>query len=92
MARLQLTDRWSVGAGVRYDIDDARVLNDSVQLRYADECFVLTATYSELYYDSESIDDDRTLMMRFELKHLGDYEYKTDTLDFNFGGEQRTSN
>ncbi len=89
-AGLQLTDRWSVGAGVRYDIDDDRLLYDSMQVRYADECFVLTASYSEYYYDSDTIDDDRTLMLRFELKHLGGYAYKTDSLDFAFGGEQRT--
>ena len=59
-------------------------------MRYADDCFVLTATYTELYYNSESIDDDRSLMLRFEFKHLGEFAYKTDTLDFAFGGEQRT--
>ena len=51
---------------------------------------MLTASYSEYYYDSDTIDDDRTLMLRFELKHLGGYAYKTDSLDFAFGGEQRT--
>ncbi len=65
-------------------------LSNSLQLRYADECFALTATYSELYYESETIDDDRTVMFRFEFKHLGEIAYKTDTLDFAFGGEQRT--
>ena len=88
---LRLTDNWSIGGGLRYDIDDARLLQDSFQLKYADECFVLTATYSELFFNSATIDDDRTLMLRFELKHLGEFAYKTDTLDFAFGGEQRTN-
>ena len=52
---------------------------------------MLTATYTELYYNSATIDDDRTLMLRFELKHLGEFKYKTDALDFAFGGEQRTN-
>jgi len=30
-------------------------------------------------------------MLRFELKHLGEFNYKTDNLDFMFGGEQRTN-
>ncbi|PPC85459.1 MAG: organic solvent tolerance protein [Hyphomicrobium sp.] len=88
--KLQLTNFWSIGAGIRYDIDEDQLLSDSLQVRYADDCFVLTATYTELYYNSESIDDDRSLMLRFEFKHLGEFAYKTDTLDFAFGGEQRT--
>ena len=28
--------------------------------------------------------------MRFELKHLGEFKYATDNLDFAFGGQQRT--
>lgn len=87
---LRLTDNWSIGAGIRYDIDANAVRQDSFQLKYADECFVLTATYQELNYNSATIDDDRSLMLRFELKHLGEFKYKTDALDFAFGGDQRT--
>ena len=89
-AMLRLTDNWSIGAGFRYDITDSELRQDSIQLKYADECFVLTATYQELYYQSATIDDDRTLMLRFELKHLGEFAYKSDALDFAFGGDQRT--
>jgi LPS-assembly protein len=89
--QVKLSEEWSVAASARYDIDDSQSLSNSLQLRYADECFALTATYSELYYNSETIDDDRTLMFRFEFKHLGEIAYKTDTLDFAFGGEQRTN-
>lgn len=88
---VQLTDQWSAGAGMRYDIDASQVLSDFISVRYADECFVLTATYSESYYNSETIQDDRTLMLRFELKHLGEFKYASDTLDFAFGGQERTN-
>lgn len=87
---VQLTDNWSIGAAARYDIDAQQMLSDSVQLRYADECFALTATYSELFYESETLDDDRSIMFRFEFKHLGEVAYKSDVLDFGFGGAQRT--
>jgi LPS-assembly protein len=90
-AMLRLTDTWSVGAGIRYDIDASEVLQDSVQVKYTDECFVLTATYQELNYNSATITDDRSLMLRFELKHLGEFQYKTTPLDFAFGGDQRTN-
>lgn len=91
MFNVQLTDQWSAGAGMRYDIDESQVLSDFISVRYADECFVLTATYSESYYNSDTIQDDRTLMLRFELKHLGEFKYASDTLDFAFGGQERTN-
>ncbi|MFV0298256.1 MAG: LPS-assembly protein LptD, partial [Hyphomicrobiaceae bacterium] len=90
-AMLQLTDRWSIGAGIRYDLTANEIRQNRIQLRYADECFILTASYQELLYNDATIDNDRTLMFRFELKHLGEFQYKTDALDFAFGGDQQTN-
>src|SRR5919108_2975770 len=39
IAGLKLTDRWSVIGSMRFDIDDSSRVQDSLQLRYADECF-----------------------------------------------------
>lgn len=91
-ATLKLTDHWSVMGGARYDIDDRELLQQQFQLKYADECFVLTASYTQTeYYDkARDIRPDQTVMLRFELKHLGQFSYKTDTLDFNFGANQVT--
>ncbi|MGL4396645.1 MAG: LPS-assembly protein LptD [Hyphomicrobium sp.] len=89
---IQLTNAWSIAAGARYDIDEQRFLSDFMQVRYSDECFVLTATYTESYYDSVYYEDDRSIMLRFEFKHIGEFNYKTDTLDFAYGGDQRTNN
>ena len=85
-AMLRLTDTWSVGGGVRYDVDAAELRSDSVTIRYADECFILTATYGERLYNSATISDDRLVMLRFELKHLGEFKYKTNATDINYGG------
>ena len=90
-AFLKLSDRWSVGGSMRYDIDDSMLLYDAYTLKYADECFVLTASYSDQFFRTATIEPDHTLMVRFELKHLGDYAVKTDALDFNLGGDQRTN-
>ena len=90
-AMLRLTDTWSVGAGFRYDIDAGELRQDSLQVRYADECFILTASYQELLYNNATISDDRSVMLRFELKHLGEFKYKTNATDFNFGGDQQTN-
>lgn len=87
---LRLTDRWSLTGGMRYDIDAERRLTDSIGLRYLDECFMLSATYQETFINDpkRDVDPDRTVMLRFELKHLGGAKYKTDVLDHVFSDEQ----
>jgi LPS-assembly protein len=58
-----------------------------IQLKYQDECFVLTASYTETFVENQALEirPDRTLMLRFELKHLGDFNYRTDVLSTGFG-------
>jgi LPS-assembly protein len=81
---LKLTDNWSILGQIRYDVDSRFRLQDLVQLRYADECFVLSATYSENFIEDPARDlkPDRTVMLRFELKHLGEFGTKSDNLGF----------
>jgi LPS-assembly protein len=85
---IKLTDRWSLAAAARYDIDDDELASDMFQARYADECFILTATYTDNYYHNPDIVDGQTFMLRFELKHLGEFGYATDALDYNFSEQQ----
>ena len=77
-------------ATMRYDIDDTRRLLDTFRIKYTDECFVLTATYQESFIKDieRGLEPDRTVMLHFQFKHLGSYNYKTDTLDFVFGDQQ----
>lgn len=84
---LRLTDRWSVLGQMRFDIDNQSRIQDLIQLKYQDECFVLTASYIETFVENVGLDirPDRTLMLRFELKHLGDFNYRTDALNHVFG-------
>jgi LPS-assembly protein len=88
---LKLTDTWSLLGQIRYDIDDRRRISDSIGLRYADECFVLTGTYTEQFIDNPGlgIKSDRTFMLRFELKHLGAFGYKTDLTSFTQRGDNQ---
>ena len=90
-ATLRLTDFWSVAAGMRYDLETSKLGYDTFQLKYADECFVLTASYQQVFYNSAAIQDDQTYMLRMEFKHIGEYNYKTNTLDFAAGGDQKTN-
>jgi LPS-assembly protein len=84
---LKLTDHWTVAGTLRYDIDDKQRIQDQYSLKYADECFVLTASYTETFIENAALDlkPDRTVMLRFELKHLGEFNYKTDQLNHVFG-------
>jgi LPS-assembly protein len=84
---LRLTDRWSVLGTMRYDIDQRTRIQDIYQLKYQDECFVLSASYIETFVENPALEikPDRTIMLRFELKHLGQYSYSTDALNHYFG-------
>jgi LPS-assembly protein len=84
---LRLTDRWSVVGQVRYDLDDRNAIQDLFQIKYTDECFVLSATYIETFVENQALEikPDRTVMFRFEFKHLGGGGYSTNALNHIFG-------
>jgi LPS-assembly protein len=87
---IRLTDNWSVGVSSHFDIDAGDRIQDIFRIKYSDECFVLTAEYSETFITNAArdIQEDRTVMLRFELKHLGEFKYKTDSLDYFFAENQ----
>jgi LPS-assembly protein len=91
-ASLRLTDRWTLSGALRYDLDAAEVLTDSIRIAYLDECFMLSATYSETFITDKDrdIEPDQVVMLRFELKHLGGFNYQTNVVDF-MGGEDASS-
>jgi LPS-assembly protein len=90
-AGLKLTDNWTLLGQIRYDLDESRRLQDTLGLRYADECFVLTGTFSETRYEdaAQGIKPDKTFMLRFELKHLGAFNYKSDITSFLNRGDNQ---
>ncbi len=91
-ATLRLTDRWSLSGSLRYDLDDDEVLTDSIRLAYLDECFMLSATYSETFITDadRDIEPDQVIMLRFEFKHLGGFNYETNVVD-TLGGEDASA-
>jgi LPS-assembly protein len=80
---LKLSERWSLVGSVVYDIDEKFRVQDALQVKYADDCFAVTATYTEAFINNPSKDivPDRSIMLRFEFKYLGDFRYKTNGLD-----------
>ena len=90
---VKLSDRWSVAGSVRYDIDQKQLLQSLAQLRYADECFVLTTSYTDTRISNPvlGVVPDKTLMVRFELKNLGGFSTKTDVTSFLSGIDNQTN-
>lgn len=88
---LKLTDTWSLFGQMRYNFTQDRRVQDSLGLRYQDECFVLTGTFSESFIENPGlgIKPDRSVMLRFELKHLGAFGYKTDFASFAQRGDNQ---
>ena len=82
---VQLSDNWALGGMLRYDIDENELRQNALSIRYADECYVFTASYSETNIEdtSNGITQDQSVLVRLEFKHLGGFNYKTDALDFN---------
>jgi LPS-assembly protein len=89
---LKLSDHWTVFAAVRYDLDEGTRLTDSIQLRYGDDCFAVSLSYSENFIVDplRDLEEDQTVMVRFEFKNLGEYKYKTDALDHVYGTDEQT--
>jgi LPS-assembly protein len=87
---LRVTEHWSILGQMRYDISAGDRIQDILQLRYADDCFVLTATYTETFVTNveRDLQPERALMLRFELKYLGDFRYRTDVLDHPYPDNQ----
>ncbi len=88
---LKLTDYWSLIGSVRYDIDAKRAIQDSLGLKYQDECFVLTATYADtrITNTDQGIKPDQSFVLRFEFKHLGEFNYRTDVNSFLSRGDNQ---
>jgi LPS-assembly protein len=86
---LKLTTNWAVLGSARYDIELGKRIQDTLSLKYSDECFVLTASYIETFVENVPLNlkPDRTVMLRFELKHIGEFNYKSDQLNHVFGDQ-----
>lgn len=90
---LRITDRWSLTGLLRYDLDEQFRLMDGLIVKYTDECFVLTAQYTESFINNpqQYIKPDRAVMLRFEWKYLGDYKYSANNIDQWFNQNATTS-
>lgn len=80
LAAVRLSEFWTLFADVRYDLAEDQFIRDSVGIRYADECFVLSVTYAQQFIEDGDIKPDESVLVRFELKGVGSSSETTDSI------------
>jgi len=77
-ASIAITQDWSALASVIYDIENASEVTRSLGLSYADECFEISAVYSETPDRYSDLVTDRTIFFRVNLRTLGDSSLRSN--------------
>ncbi len=77
---IKLADHWTLFGDIRYDLDNDQMVRNSVGLKYADECFMLSVSYVETNITDGEIRPDQTVLVRYNLTNLGGNADKTDTI------------
>jgi LPS-assembly protein len=77
-----LNDTWSIYAGGRYSLQNVALSNpdwvsNQIGVRYTDECFTISLDYSRIYSNFGDIEPQEQLMLRFNLRTLGDGQLRT---------------
>ena len=67
-----LGSNWSVLGSMVYDLESSSKVSQSIGLAYDDECFALSAVYSEKPDRYSDLATERQLFVRFNLRTLGD--------------------
>ncbi len=79
-AAIRLANHWTLFGDMRYDIESEDFIRNSIGLGYSDECFILSVSYIETNIEDKDIKPDQTIMVRYNLLHLGQTEGKTDSI------------
>lgn len=68
----QITDTWSAYVGARRDLVADDWLSYSVGVTYEDECFRISASAVESFYEDEEIEPQTKFLLSVSFKYLGD--------------------
>jgi LPS-assembly protein len=80
LAALRLSDHWTVYGDMRYDLDRDDFVRNSLGIKYSDECFMLSVTYSETNISDGEIQPDQSILVRYDILQLGNSASRTDTI------------
>lgn len=86
-----LNQNWSASAAALYDLgEDSGLRQSLVGLSYDDDCFGVTTELRRELQREASGTNDTTVLMRFRLKNLGEFE--TTAYDYGSGDDDRDAN
>jgi LPS-assembly protein len=68
----QVTKRWSVFGGARWDLADAGILNWQMGGEFKNECCAVRATYLRTFTQDRDVRPTNRFLIRIVLKHLGE--------------------
>ena len=71
-ASVGLTEAWSVLGALTYDVENHSPVKRSLGLAYADECFEISAVYSDTPEQYSDLVTGRQVFVRISLRTLGD--------------------
>lgn len=77
-AALQVTDLWSVFGDIRYNFEIDEAIEQSVGVKYACDCFMMSVTYTRSEIEDRDIEPEETILIGFEFKNLGGADVQTD--------------
>ena len=76
-ASVQFTENWSVLGSLTYDLQNESRVAQSLGLAYADECFAISATYSETTDPYSDLASEREVFLRISLRTIGDTQFSS---------------
>jgi LPS-assembly protein len=76
-AAVEIADNWSVLGSITYDLNADSRVGQSLGLAYEDECFAITATYSETTDPYSDLASERQIFLRVSLRTLADTSFSS---------------
>ncbi|MGH6922889.1 MAG: LPS-assembly protein LptD [Propylenella sp.] len=76
-ASIQIADNWSLIGSLVYDLANRSDVSRSLGLAYADDCFELSAVYSETTDPYSDLISDRQIFFRFSLRTLASSSFSS---------------
>jgi LPS-assembly protein len=80
LAALKVADNWTVFGDLRYSLDRDEFVRNSVGIKYSNECFMLSVTYSETNINDGEIKPDQSILVRYDILQLGGSTNRTDSI------------
>jgi LPS-assembly protein len=82
-AALEIADKWSILGSLVYDLNSRSSVSRSLGLAYADDCFEISAVYSEVTDPYSDLISERQIFFRLNLRTLA-----SSTFSSQLGGAQ----